>query len=436
VEQKIVIIGDSHARNGAAELQHSLGSTFAVSSFVKPGAGIELIVDTLKEDIIKLRSDDVVVVWGGSNDIGKNNTQEALKHLCNFVKNNQRVNIVVMTVPPRCDLLSSCVNYEVISFNRQLKKRMILYSNVKILETDPDGEYFIKQGLHLNSSGKEYIALRLATVVKSFFNKERMSLICLQWKDDTVISNQDRNNNDSHVTSCNEVTVPQSQPSKSPKKTLGKELQESPASMNKINENEVKTAHPQLARRREKTSIERPGFFMDNIKPAFTVSQFIKDNELVNLTNTHYLCNETGCVMNFNEYEIILHHNVQSLNNKLLDIAIMLTTENLNVNILCSTEHWLSEVQMNVLNIDYFRLVSNFSRNHSISGGSCIFTIFNFNLFCVHLIHRGYDPSDMELVNTENKVTNIIHDVRYNTLNFRIQLSRHILTMAYNVYLK
>jgi len=28
-------------------------------------------------------------------------------------------------------------------------------------------------------------------------------------------------------------------------------------------------------------------------------------------------------------------------------------------------------------------------------------SIFNFNLFCVHLIHRGYDPSDMELVNTE-----------------------------------
>ena len=27
--------------------------------------------------------------------------------------------------------------------------------------------------------------------------------------------------------------------------------------------------------------------------------------------------------------------------------------------------------------------------------------IFNFNLFTVHLIHRGYDPLDMELVNTE-----------------------------------
>jgi hypothetical protein len=26
---------------------------------------------------------------------------------------------------------------------------------------------------------------------------------------------------------------------------------------------------------------------------------------------------------------------------------------------------------------------------------------FNFNLFCVHLIHRGYGPSDIEIVSTE-----------------------------------
>jgi hypothetical protein len=77
---------------------------------------------------------------------------------------------------------------------------------------------------------------------------------------------------------------------------------------------------------------------------------------------------------NFKEYEIrLLHHNVQSLNTKLLDIAIMLTADNLNVNSLCFMEHWLLEAQMQVLNIDYFRLVSNFSRNHSASGGSCSF---------------------------------------------------------------
>jgi hypothetical protein len=126
---------------------------------------------------------------------------------------------------------------------------MIPYSNVKLLETNLEREYFTKHGLHLNSSGKECITLRLATVVKSFFNKERMPPIYFQWKDDTMISNQDRNNNAHYVTSCNEVTVHQSQPSKSVKETSGKEFQESLASVNSTNENEIKIAHPPPAKR-------------------------------------------------------------------------------------------------------------------------------------------------------------------------------------------
>ena len=151
MKQKLVIKGDSHTRKSAAELQHNIGSTFTVSSFVKPGAGMGSIVGTTKEDIKTLKSDDVVILWGGSNDIGKNNSKEALKHLCNFIKNNQKVNIVVMTAPPRHDLLpSSCVNSEVISYNKQLRNRIKQYNNVKILETDLERKYFTKHGLHLN----------------------------------------------------------------------------------------------------------------------------------------------------------------------------------------------------------------------------------------------------------------------------------------------
>jgi len=64
VKQKIVIIGDSHARN-------SLHSTFSVSSFVKPGAEMKVVVDTVKEETEKLTGEDVIIVWGGSNDIGE-----------------------------------------------------------------------------------------------------------------------------------------------------------------------------------------------------------------------------------------------------------------------------------------------------------------------------------------------------------------------------
>ena len=118
---------------------------------------------------------------------------------------------------------------------------------------------------------------------------------------------------------------------------------------------------------------------MDIIKPTMKVSPFNKDNEIVNTTETLNLYNKIGQVKNFNDYALILHHNVQSLNNKLLDMAMMLTVDNLNVNILCFTEHWLLEDQMNVLNIDQFRLVSNFS-SYSTSGGSHIFLRNTFKL--------------------------------------------------------
>jgi hypothetical protein len=54
--------------------------------------------------------------------------------------------------------------------------------------------------------------------------------------------------------------------------------------------------------------------------------------------------------------------------------------------------------------------------------------LIQFKLFCIQLIHRGCDPSDMEIVNTENKVTEIhtynIHYVRYNRVNFSLYLHR------------
>ena len=67
---------------------------------------------------------------------------------------------------------------------------------------------------------------------------------------------------------------------------------------------------------------------MDIIKLTMKVSHFNKDNEIVNTTETLYLYNKIGQIKNFNDYSLILHHNVQSLNNKLLDIAMMLTVDN------------------------------------------------------------------------------------------------------------
>ena len=94
-----------------------------------------------------------------SNDISRNNTKEAIDQVCNFIQEETTVNLVIMKVPLRHDLMpSSCVNNEVVKFNRQIEKRVKSYPNTKVFHLDLDISYYTTHGQHLNSSGKELIA--------------------------------------------------------------------------------------------------------------------------------------------------------------------------------------------------------------------------------------------------------------------------------------
>ena len=47
---------------------------------------MDTMVNTARDEIRKLGSEDVVVVWGGTNDFSKNNTKVFIKLVCNFVE--------------------------------------------------------------------------------------------------------------------------------------------------------------------------------------------------------------------------------------------------------------------------------------------------------------------------------------------------------------
>lgn len=55
----------SHARKFVRLLQGNLGINYEVSGFVKPGAEMNEITKTAREEIKTLKCEDVVVVWGG-----------------------------------------------------------------------------------------------------------------------------------------------------------------------------------------------------------------------------------------------------------------------------------------------------------------------------------------------------------------------------------
>jgi len=76
-QRKILILGDSHARGCAQEIQHNINRNFSVQGIVKPGAIVKDV--SSPSNLVKnLSSKDMVVIWGGTRDIGKNESTQAL----------------------------------------------------------------------------------------------------------------------------------------------------------------------------------------------------------------------------------------------------------------------------------------------------------------------------------------------------------------------
>ena len=126
---KIVILGDSHARGCASEVQHNLDPTFEIQGTMKPGANLEIVTSST-DTTANLTKKDIVVIWGGTRDIGKNESKKALQQIRNFVQNHNQTNVIVMSALYRQDLDSdSCVNKEVTVYNRKLKKHLKVFDN-------------------------------------------------------------------------------------------------------------------------------------------------------------------------------------------------------------------------------------------------------------------------------------------------------------------
>jgi len=114
----------------------------------------------------------MVVVWGGANDIARNEANNALTHIINSVKSRKHTNVLLVSVPTRFDLLTtSCVN-------RKLHKWMKQYEHVEIIDCELQRKYFTRHGMHMNLAGKELIAQR----IMKHLTKRETSTITLQWK--------------------------------------------------------------------------------------------------------------------------------------------------------------------------------------------------------------------------------------------------------------
>ena len=186
-KSRVVIIGDSHARGCATNIKKNLMESCHITGYVKPGAQTDRIINSAKSDIDALTKNDVVVVLGGTNDVGTNNSKRGIRNLVGFVRECQHTNVIVMSAPHRHDLVNwSCVNTEVGKFNATLKRRIKTFENTRVLDMDSERTYYTRHGLHLNNFGKKILARKISEEIRKIINLQRKEPIVLHWRDDAA----------------------------------------------------------------------------------------------------------------------------------------------------------------------------------------------------------------------------------------------------------
>jgi len=104
IKQKILVIGDSHARGIASEIQLNLSNDLEIQGIVKPGSDLAAITHTINRDTGALTKQDAVAVWGGIGDISRNESQKGLGQIRKFVERHSQTNVLVVNVPNRFDV--------------------------------------------------------------------------------------------------------------------------------------------------------------------------------------------------------------------------------------------------------------------------------------------------------------------------------------------
>ena len=131
-------------------------------------------------------------MWGGTRDVGKNETEKGLQHMKNFVENHRQTNFIVMSVPYRYDLDPIlCVNGEVKVYNMKLEKYLKVCENARIIAVDSHRDLFTRHGLHMNTRGKEQIARKITQTIKIMLSDKKNDPIIKKDREDQGINSEE-----------------------------------------------------------------------------------------------------------------------------------------------------------------------------------------------------------------------------------------------------
>jgi hypothetical protein len=81
----------------------------------------------------------------------------------------------------------------------------------------------------------------------------------------------------------------------------------------------------------------------------------------------------SGSFDKFKKSLILVHQNIRGLISKTDEITVSLSLDKMSPQVLCFSEHHMSENNLSLVNIENYSLGSGFSRCRYQKGGVCIF---------------------------------------------------------------
>ena len=183
-DHKVLLIGDSHARDCAEKISNYLGNIYEVTGYVHLSSGLEVITSSVKKEITHMTKRDVVIVCGGANNIHKNESIKGLKSVIQFVQNRSNTNVIIVNAPHRYDLEeTSRVNKEIKVYNRKLNNIMRRYNYTEVIDMSANRDHYARHGLHMNGTGKDWLARRIPDTINKLFVNQELAPITLEWEE-------------------------------------------------------------------------------------------------------------------------------------------------------------------------------------------------------------------------------------------------------------
>ena len=140
----------------------------------KPNATNEVITSPLHFPIDNLTKRDLIIFYGGTKDVGSNESAKGIRSLIDFAQRTRNTNVLMLGIPQRYDLPHfSCVNSEVKLYNNKLMKYMATLNHVNILNISTERSQHTTHGLHLNKKGKNLTANTLVKEIKNLYSDHR-----------------------------------------------------------------------------------------------------------------------------------------------------------------------------------------------------------------------------------------------------------------------